>query len=336
MSILSQVGGSPVITFSCPGCGKKFHVEDVHAGKKTKCPKCKQAFLVPVTPPSDLVTPTAADITPDVPSGSKTSKRPGIFVGIAIGAAGAFLLVAIAYVARPWAAGLFYRNSGDGSRDARGGSPETEINADTFKPLYRVAKGIEAGQETGLNRDDFGKLLQQYATELGIAKDSLRTSGEKEVFDPYSKALDIWKDSAALWDAKISMPQLRRSAEQYYESVDKASGSIEPITKLFNYKDLIIHDKLPVLDYSSRHDTGVRSLATQYNVPIKSKDGWEYIEADSFKLLWRQAAKKVAEADALRRRESTVDQGGDVESPQPEKPKTGRSGRRSAAKNKQQ
>lgn len=36
-----------MIKFSCPKCGKRFKVPDEHAGKKGKCPECKDSILIP-------------------------------------------------------------------------------------------------------------------------------------------------------------------------------------------------------------------------------------------------------------------------------------------------
>jgi DNA-directed RNA polymerase subunit RPC12/RpoP len=36
-----------MINFHCKNCGQKFSVPEIHAGKKGKCPKCKNIILVP-------------------------------------------------------------------------------------------------------------------------------------------------------------------------------------------------------------------------------------------------------------------------------------------------
>lgn len=38
------------IAFACPGCGKRFKVEDDKAGRKGKCPSCQTAFQIPAAP----------------------------------------------------------------------------------------------------------------------------------------------------------------------------------------------------------------------------------------------------------------------------------------------
>ena len=36
-----------MIKFHCKSCGQKFTVSDQQAGKKGKCPKCKQTIVIP-------------------------------------------------------------------------------------------------------------------------------------------------------------------------------------------------------------------------------------------------------------------------------------------------
>ncbi len=47
------------ISVSCPGCARRFRIDDKHAGKRVACPECQQRFEVPVQ--SDANTPLAAE-----------------------------------------------------------------------------------------------------------------------------------------------------------------------------------------------------------------------------------------------------------------------------------
>ncbi len=66
-----------MITFACPGCGKNFQVKAELAGRKTKCPKCGQALLVPT--PSAPVPVSTRSVEPPprtpAPSPAEVSKR---------------------------------------------------------------------------------------------------------------------------------------------------------------------------------------------------------------------------------------------------------------------
>jgi DNA-directed RNA polymerase subunit RPC12/RpoP len=69
-----------VINFNCENCGEKFSVPEIHAGKKGKCPKCKNIILIPqIQDTSSLTTQSKA---PDQESGSKDSPHGLTFLDI--------------------------------------------------------------------------------------------------------------------------------------------------------------------------------------------------------------------------------------------------------------
>ncbi len=64
------------IRFACTFCGQKIRVTAAHAGKKVKCPKCKNAIVVPETQIiADLLTPN-----PAVDTGEAKEKSPLTFL----------------------------------------------------------------------------------------------------------------------------------------------------------------------------------------------------------------------------------------------------------------
>ena len=67
-----------MITFACPGCGKNFQVKAELAGRKTKCPKCGQALLVPTPSVPVPVSTRSVEPPPRTPASSpaEVSKRP--------------------------------------------------------------------------------------------------------------------------------------------------------------------------------------------------------------------------------------------------------------------
>lgn len=179
------------------------------------------------------------------------------------------------------------------------GAPATPSPVqDIVAPLHRVAKEIAAAVETGINRADYQSLLRKFATELSLAKDAATTESQKNALTHYSSALDIWKDSGTLWDANIEIPTLAAKADYWYETIGKASGTIEAIDKTLNYKLLVIDGNLPIESFPGKIESPAAVLATRYQIPIAEKDGWRYIPGDSFKLLWPLAIAKVAEANA--------------------------------------
>jgi len=38
------------VKFNCPSCGRTLNVKDEYAGKKARCPGCKEALTVPFAP----------------------------------------------------------------------------------------------------------------------------------------------------------------------------------------------------------------------------------------------------------------------------------------------
>jgi hypothetical protein len=44
---------SPIVAFSCPGCGKSIKAKAALAGKKARCPQCAQAVVVPERIPDE-------------------------------------------------------------------------------------------------------------------------------------------------------------------------------------------------------------------------------------------------------------------------------------------
>ncbi|MFP4104921.1 MAG: hypothetical protein ACLFVU_02430 [Phycisphaerae bacterium] len=66
-----------MIRFSCR-CGQKLKVADEHAGKKIRCPKCKNISAVPPAPQSDAVADSPAPSEPQVQDNPKmpASKHP--------------------------------------------------------------------------------------------------------------------------------------------------------------------------------------------------------------------------------------------------------------------
>ena len=124
-----------MITFACSGCGKNFQVKAEFAGRKTKCPKCGQALLVPTPPaPAPVSTPSVKpppktparspagvlerpvpvssasaaafenNDAPDVRRLRRDRGRAPLLVGLG---AGALLLIGVSVLAALWATGSF-------------------------------------------------------------------------------------------------------------------------------------------------------------------------------------------------------------------------------------
>jgi len=61
-----------MIEFSCENCGQKITVPQVHAGKRGKCPKCKQIVTIP------------KQATPDTKAKNNDTNSPGVELDISL------------------------------------------------------------------------------------------------------------------------------------------------------------------------------------------------------------------------------------------------------------
>ena len=69
-----------MIAFSCSHCGMKLKVKPEFAGRQSKCPACKQAFVVPM--PSA----TVAAVPPQQIDGEESSLvKAGLDGGVTLG-----------------------------------------------------------------------------------------------------------------------------------------------------------------------------------------------------------------------------------------------------------
>ncbi|OLC51839.1 MAG: hypothetical protein AUH43_01505 [Acidobacteria bacterium 13_1_40CM_65_14] len=72
-----------------------------------------------------------------------------------------------------------------------------------------------------MNYQKFSELLQQFNTELSIARDKSLTPAEREVVDCYAEAVPIYRDSLLLWALKIEKSRYLSDYGQAKEIADK-------------------------------------------------------------------------------------------------------------------
>lgn len=184
-------------------------------------------------------------------------------------------------------------------------NPQSEIQKpkvrqEVFEPLYRIATELKAGQEVGMNREKFGTLLQQFATELTIATDKAESPEEQQICSGYSDVLSIYKDAGKVWDVQISVPSLKYEAQRHYDTVTiTIDDDLTRFKQLSNFKIAII-EGIPLNVFPSGL-TGLDDIAAQYVLPVKEDKGWKTIPRDSVQLIWAKAREKNAEVDKLRK-----------------------------------
>ncbi len=104
-----------------------------------------------------------------------------------------------------------------------------KIDQGKFENLHRAVKQIEGSQMAGVNYVKFGELLQNFATELLITKDKVKTKEEKDLLELFIKTYDTYSDSYSLWKKMIDWNR----SFIYYSEKDKKNVDYEDIEQNF-------------------------------------------------------------------------------------------------------
>ncbi len=76
------------------------------------------------------------------------------------------------------------------------------VTQSIFTPVYRAAKSIQGATGPGVTYMKFGELLQEWSTEIAIAKDQQMNDIDKRLLAKYEEAIAAYKFSADLWKQK--------------------------------------------------------------------------------------------------------------------------------------
>ena len=169
---------------------------------------------------------------------------------------------------------------------------------EVFEPVYRVATELRSAQEVGMNRRRFGELLEKLATELSLARDKAESPKEQRVIQGYAEVLQTYKDAAAIWDVKISIPELKDLAEERVK-IEISGGSAGSIHQNQTFQ-LALIEGIP-LNFYPKGNTGIEGLVTRYQLPVKDSEGWKTIPNDSVERVWSQARQKTETAVKLQK-----------------------------------
>jgi hypothetical protein len=152
--------------------------------------------------------------------------------------------------------------------------PRTEV----IEPIYRVATELRSAQEIGMNRRRFGELLEKLATELSLARDKADSPKEQRMIQGYAEVLQIYKDAAAVWDVKISVPEIKDISEQQAKDA-AAAGSTNMLIQNMEFQ-FAVSEGIP-LNLFRPGSTGIDGLVTCYQLPVTDTKGWKTIPNDS-------------------------------------------------------
>lgn len=118
--------------------------------------------------------------------------------------------------------------------------PSPKINQQSFEGVHRAAKAIDASIGVGINYIKFQELLQSLATEISIARNKVKSPGEKDLLGIYVEVLSMYHDSAVLWSHKIEHSGevgVEGTGGQQYDYVDE---ELSPIIAKYKLDDLVI------------------------------------------------------------------------------------------------
>ena len=183
------------------------------------------------------------------------------------------------------------------------GSPAPKpVKADprpeVFEPVYRVATELRSAQEVGMNRRRFGELLEKLATELSLSRDKAESPKEQRVIRGYAEVLQIYKDAAAIWDVKISVPEIKDIADQQAKN-GVAGGSTDLIIQNMDFQNAV-SEGIP-LNLFRPGSTGIDGLVVRYQLPVTDTKGWKTIPNDSVERVWSRARTKTEEVVKLQK-----------------------------------
>lgn len=72
-----------------------------------------------------------------------------------------------------------------------------------FEPVYRASKALQGATAPGVTYGKFGELLQNFATEIAIARDQQMNELDKKLIGLYVEVFDAYNFSSNLWKKQI-------------------------------------------------------------------------------------------------------------------------------------
>jgi len=143
-----------------------------------------------------------------------------------------------------------------------------KVDVAKFDAVVRAASKVKASANVGMNIEQFGQYIQEYATEVEIIKNKLVSDKEKEILNYYSNALEIYNDSKLVWNYKNNDPvgaDLRRAG------VDTGKIWLNPGGQVLNE---------------------LTGIVQKHKIEVNGNDQVGYTISDSsIQQLWRDASK---------------------------------------------
>jgi hypothetical protein len=154
-------------------------------------------------------------------------------------------------------------------------SPATVLRDQTiYQPLYRTGKAITTATKIGVNQIEFGRLLQEFNTELSIAIDKVVASKS----DLELNMVELYKRAAGNYGDSVFFREMRRATDN-----GKYHGGRIPVDDLAEAES--IRAKYGIEFVEGTADYGGEKF---YGFPLELPQ-----------LIWGKAAEHVAQAERI-------------------------------------
>ena len=190
-----------------------------------------------------------------------------------------------------------------------------------FDTVVRSAKAIEGSERIGLDIEKFRELLQGLSTELGIAKDRVKSNEERVIFNDFVESLKIYHASLYIWELEGRDRQLIDPLQEDISTFSKytslhvtPSNQLDRDTQQYvelrygpycKWRDTIREGWLPAFPVGvvkmpfAMKLTDLREIFDTYKLDTHVVSGYAFIRSDAIQSLWEIAREKVNRARRL-------------------------------------
>jgi hypothetical protein len=141
----------------------------------------------------------------------------------------------------------------------------TASDVATFDKVYRASKAIEAATHNGTDYTTFASLVQTYATEIEVAKDTAKSDVGKELLGLYSDGLVKYDDSRKFWSITIESEK-----NGYIDLNDFHGATRYELDQIINAYKVTLEDNLtaypPVRAF--KVDEGLSTIWNAAEIPV--------------------------------------------------------------------
>jgi hypothetical protein len=82
-----------------------------------------------------------------------------------------------------------------------------KVDEKIFDNVSRASKAVDSAAKVGVSYQKFAELVQNFATEISVAKDKVKSQQETEILQGFGDVLQIYNDALILWTEQISTDQ---------------------------------------------------------------------------------------------------------------------------------